>query len=527
METLFKKSAVVSGLTLFSRILGVVRDALIAMIFGGTAQSDAFFIAFRPFDLMRKTFSEGVMTISFIPEFSRYLGSGQKDQALAMVGSALVLLSAVAVLVVAAGLLFTPLAAGFIAPGFAPDSPKFNLTVVLLNIMLPYVWVIMVIALCMGVLNSFGNFTVPAVTPVLFNLVVILFTLLATGLFDIPVMGLGMGVMIGGLVQLCFQVPFMKRTGILTGMLTGVLTPVRTWRIHPGVVRTMKRLVPCMVGAASFQINILLASLFASYLADGSVSYLYYADRLVQFPLALIGASVSTVLLPTFSREAAIGRMDAISDNFDASVRLVMFVTIPAMAGLAALDDPIVGLLFGQGAFGPAAVAATADCLFYLVFGLWAVTATRLLTTLHYGISSILDPFYSGVLAIGVNIFGCLLLMPAMGIRGLAVSVSLAACAAFLYLFFRLPSGVVIQRSGMVVSACRALFVSVIMFFLVSWTATYLIPVNGGKMLTGIGIAACVCLGIAFIFAAAKLLRFPEVDLIRHLLEKEESHGGG
>jgi putative peptidoglycan lipid II flippase len=292
---LVKNTVTVSGLTLLSRIFGVVRDALIAMVIGTTAQSDAFFIAFRPFDLLRKMFGDGIFSISFVPTFSGYIHTGRRDQAIAMVASSLTVLSALGVFLVLAGILLAPWILTFMAPGFEPGGEKFSMTVVLFRIMMPYIWIIMVISLCMGVLNTLGNFHVPGAAPLVFNLVVILFTLLAPRYTDLPVTVIAFGVIFGGVVQLLLQVPFMIRQGMFR--------PARFVCLHPGFVASMKKMIPCMVGAAPYQINILVISLFASFLADGNVSYLYYADRLVQFPVALIAVSFSMVLLPYFSKK--------------------------------------------------------------------------------------------------------------------------------------------------------------------------------------------------------------------------------
>lgn len=509
---LVKNTAFLSGFTLVSRILGVIRDALIAMVIGTSAQSDAFFIAFRPFDLLRKLFSDGIFSIAFVPQFSRFLETGRRDQAVSMVFSALIVLSALGVFLVVTGLLLAPWILQVMAPGFVPGDAQFSLALLLFKIMMPYVFVIMVISLFMGVLNTLGNFYVPGMTPLVFNLVVIFFTLSATGYFDIPVTGLALGVVFGGLVQLVFQVPFMIRCGMLN--------PGRFVLCHPGVVNSAKKMVPCMVGAAPYQVNILVASFFASFLAEGSVSFLYYADRLVQFPLALIAVSFSIVLLPFFSRKAAAGNIEEIVPVFDTGVRLVMFVAMPAMAGLMALNDPIVRLLFSQGAFDAGAVSQTAHCLLYLATGLWAFIGARVFVTLHFAVSSFRHPFYAGIICICANLVFASVLINPLGITGLALSVSLSSAAGFVYLVFHPPAQVRFSRMQMVVSACRALFLSAIMTFCVKGAAGFIITDAQGKLLLGAGVAACVIIGMSVVFFAARAMRFPEVDMALHWLKK-------
>jgi len=510
--SLVKNTASVSGFTLVSRVFGVIRDAMIAMVIGTSAQSDAFFIAFRPFDLLRKLFSEGIFSISFVPQFSRYLETGRRQEAVSMVFSGLIVLSALGVFLVVSAVLLAPWILRFMAPGFAPGSEQYAAALVLFRIMLPYVFIIMVISLCMGVLNTLGNFYVPGITPLVFNLVVILFTLTATGYFDMPVTGLALGVVFGGLVQLGFQIPFMVRCGMFK--------PARFVLCHPGVVHSAKKMVPCTVGAAPYQVNMLAASLFASFLPEGSVSFLYYADRLVQFPLALVAASFSIVLLPFFSKKAASGSMDDIVPVFDAGVRLVMFAAIPAMAGLMVLNGPIVQLFFGQGAFGGHAADWTSQCLFFLAAGLWAYIGSRVFVTLHYAVGSFRDPLFAGILSICANLVFASALTGPMGITGLALSVSLSSAAGFVYLMFHPPAQVRFSRIQMVISACRALFVSAIMAVTVKWAAGFLINAAHGKLLLGAGVMACVMLGMAVVVFAARVLGFPELGMAVQWVKK-------
>ena len=525
MRTIFQNTAFVSILTFVSRILGVLRDALIAMIFGASSPSDAFFIAFRPFDLLRKMFSDGILSISFVPVFSGYMEKGRKDQAIAMFLSALFILSVGGVLLVSAGIFLAPILVKIIAPGFVTGSYIHGLTLILLKIMLPYLLSIMGIALCMGVLNSLGNFSIPAATPIVLNLVVILSALFVSSHFDPPILGIALGVTLGGIVQLALQVPFLINHGMLNFSRF-------TW-FHPGVVRVGKIMLPCMVGAASYQINIMIASFFASQLSRGSISFLYYADRLVQFPLALFAVSFSTVLLPSLSRKAARGRhgvsneiSDQISDQiagvFTKGAGLVFFVTIPAMAGLMALGTPIVSFLFKQGAFDSLAVQNTSTCLFYLALGLWACTGTRLFVTLHYSLSSVRLPFIAGLFSIGINVILCWFLIEPMGFKGLALSVSIASMAGFGLLFMNMPG--TISRTGLIVSACRALFLSVMMFCFVRWAAGFLLTEEYGKLGLGAGIFACILLGVLFFLLAGILTASPEIKMIKQMLKKNNSN---
>lgn len=510
MRNIFKNAASVSVLTFASRILGVLRDALIAMIFGASSFSDAFFIAFRPFDLLRKMFSDGILSISFVPVFSSYLEKGRKDQAIAMFLSGLFILSMGGILLVFIGIAFAPVLVNIIAPGFAGGSYTYSLTIILLKIMLPYLLTILGLALCMGVLNSLGNFCIPAATPIVLNLVVILFAFFVSAYVEPPVLALALGVVLGGMAQLALQIPVLIHHGMLNFSCF-------TW-LHPGLIKVGKIMIPCMVGAASYQINIMIASFFASQLSQGSVSFLYYADRLVQFPLALLAVSFSTVLLPSLSRKAASGKQDETATVFTKGASLVFFVTIPAMAGLMALATPIVSLLFKQGAFDAPAVQSTSDCLFYLVLGLWAYTGTRLLVTLHYSLSSFRLPFIAGLISIGSNLVLCFFLMEPFGFKGLALSVSISAMAGFGVLFMNMPK--TLSRISLIVSACRPVFISVIMFFFVRWTAGFLLTEEYGKIGLGAGIFGCILLGVFFFLLAGIFTASPEIKLMKQMLKK-------
>lgn len=518
---LIKHTAAVSGLTLLSRIFGVIRDAFIAMMIGTSAASDAFFIAFRPFDLLRKMFSDGIFSISFVPPFSRYMQADQRDDAVTMVSSALAVLSALGAFLILTGWLLAPWIMHLMAPGFAPGTDQFALTLTLFKIMMPYLWVIMMISLCMAVLNTLGHFCVPGATPLVFNLVLIAFVLTVPDDVFEPVIWLAVGVMAGGGIQLAFQVPFFIRHQLFQ--------PARIVWSHPPVMDSVKKMIPCMVGAAPYQINMLMISFLASFLMDGSVSFLYYADRLVQFPVALIAVSVSTVLLPFFSRKAAAGDIAGISKVFDSGIRLAVFVSIPAMAGLMVLREPVIRLLFGQGVFDTSAVTRTSECLWYLSPGISAFIGTRLFVTLHYALNSFRDPFFSGMISMGTNIVCAPVLMYYMGVQGLALAVTISSMTGFFFLMRRPLAGVVVSKTGILVSACRAFFLSAIMIFSIQWVKQPLFFEIEGKLFLGAKVMVCVCLGITVVWIGAKILRLPELNMAGQWsddqMKKGDPHG--
>lgn len=504
MTTLFGHAASISGLTLVSRVLGVVRDAVIAAVFGISLLSDAFFLAFRPFDLIRKLFSDGTLSLSLVPVFSRYLARGRRDEAVAMFWSALVMLSAMSAIGVAFGIYAAPFLVDFLAPGFARESYSHTLTAVLLRLMLPYLSVILFLALCMGFLNAQGRFKGAAATPILLNIGIIASVWLLTP--EPRVLTLGMGVTLGGVLQVLFQVPVLYRGGMGR--------PRSFHFCHPGAIRAARRFFPCMLGASAFQINLLVSALFASTLAQGSISHLYYAERLVQFPMALLVSSAATVFLPALSRAAA-GQGGTVSE-IDKGIQVVLFLTMGAMAGIMALDRHIVALLFGRGAFDTAAVDQTANCLFFMVPGLWAMAGTRLLVIRHFAASQFRLPVVASGASILVHVVAAFFLNEALGVTGLALALALGSLGGFLVLGGLSGLGVSIKR--VLVSACRALLVSGIMACLVRWAADGLMPLaESFTARTGVLLAVIGLGGVSFLITAMLVAR-PEMTLLRQIL---------
>ena len=302
MTHFIKKAASISSITLVSRILGMTRDAVIAFIFGAGIVSDAFFIAFRPFDLIRKMMSDGILSVSFIPLFAEQFAQNKKDQAVAMFLNALFFISIAGALLVGFGTYFAPFLVDFFAPGYGAGSYSHTLSCLLFRIMTPYVFIIFFVALSMSVLHARANFYVPAATPILLNLCMITAAVLFADSFEPKILVLAVGVTTGGIVQLLFQLPSLAKLGMFDFKCVV--------RMHSGVKKAFIRLGPSMIGAAAFQINLMVAGLTASTLDPGAVSYLNYAERLVQFPLALVASPVATVLLPMLSALTGTGCVD-------------------------------------------------------------------------------------------------------------------------------------------------------------------------------------------------------------------------
>jgi len=423
-----KAAGIIGAFTLASRILGFVRDMVIAWFFGAGLLSDAFFVAFRLPNLFRRLFGEGSLTIAFIPVFSEHISKYGKEEAFQMAKSAVRMLSVILVIITIIGIIAAPGIVALIAPGFT--GAKFSTTVLLTRIMFPYIFFICLVALSMGILNVLGHFAAPALAPVLLNLAMIAAVLFISPNLPDPIIGLAIGVIIGGILQLLLQLPFLIQKGFYFWQKADFY--------HPGLKKIGRLMLPAVFGAAVYQINILIGTLLASFLAEGSVSYLYYADRLVQFPLGLFAISMSVAILPSLSRQAESRDMRALADTFAYAVKLIFFITIPAMTGLIVLRHPIVALLFERGAFDPISSALTADALLYFSIGLWAFSAVRIVVTTFYALQDTKTPVKMAVISVFANIVLSLILMGPLAHAGLALAASLASMLNFILLILAL-----------------------------------------------------------------------------------------
>lgn len=414
-----KAAGVVSVATLLSRILGLVRDMVIAAFFGAGPAADAFFVAFRIPNLLRRLFAEGSLTISFIPVFAEYLLKRGRDEAFALARSSWWILAMTLAVVSVLGVVFSPLIVKVIAPGFVSSPEKFDLTVLLTRIMFPYIFFIGMVALAMGILNTLGHFAAPAASPALLSVSMVSSVLLISPHLENPVLGLAMGVMIGGCLQLTLQMPFMIRKGFRIF--------IRSPLYHAAIKRIALLMTPAVFGAAVYQINIVVGTLLATLLPAGSVSYLYYADRMVQFPLGVFAIALATAVLPSLSKHAAMEDMEGLRSSFSYALRLVFFITIPAMTGLIILREPIIRLLFERGEFDAVTSRLTAEAVLYYAVGLWAFSGVRIVVSAFYSLQDTKTPVKTAVVSLLANIVLSILLMGPMLHGGLALATSLAS----------------------------------------------------------------------------------------------------
>jgi putative peptidoglycan lipid II flippase len=493
---------------MLSRIFGFIRDMVVAAFFGAGFATDAFFVAFRIPNLLRRLFAEGSLTISFVPVFTEYLKTRSRKEALELANVSFTVLSIILVIVSITGVLLSPLIVSVMAPGFVKTPDKYELTVFLTRIMFPYIFFISLVALCMGILNSLRHFASPALSPVILNIAMILAALFLRDFFKEPVLALAVGVLIGGLLQLLFQLPFMNRLGVR-------LRPDLNFS-HPGVKRIGILMLPAVFGAAVYQINIFISTLLASFLPEGSVSYLYYADRLVELPLGVFAIAIGTAALPSFAEQATKGEIGEMKKTIAFSLRLMLFITIPAMIALIALRVPIISVLFERGEFDLRSTILTAQALLYYAVGLWAFSTIRVIVAAFYALQDTKTPVRIAIVALIVNTILSIILMFPLKHGGLALATSIASAVNVVTL-----SAILARRIGRFLdrefqmSVLKAFVASFIMWgaielcsYLLAWRDDG--PFNE-RLIT---LAAAIVVGMVTFFIASYLLRSREMGRV-------------
>lgn len=429
---LLKALATVSGMTLLSRILGFIRDAVIAHIFGAGAANDAFVVAFRLPNLLRRLFAEGAFSQAFVPILSEYKNRQGADEAKRLVDHVATVLTLTLLVVTLLGILGAPLIIHLTAPGFSADADKFALTVALTRITFPYILFMSLVALAAGILNTWSRFAIPAFTPVLLNVSFIVMALLAMHWFEPPIMALAWAVILGGVLQLGIQIPALMKIGMLPRFSCASLTLK-----DPGVNRILKLMAPAVLGVSVAQISLLINTIFASYLPNGSVSWLYYADRLMEFPSGLLGAALGTILLPSLSKLSASERSADFSILLDWGLRLTLLLALPATLGIAMLAVPLIATLFQHGAFGAEDVLQTRNALLAYCLGLSGIILVKVLAPGFYARQNIRTPVKIALISLAMTQIMNLVFVFGLHLNhaGLALSIGLAACinAAMLY----------------------------------------------------------------------------------------------
>jgi len=418
--SLLKALATVSSMTFLSRVLGFIRDLVIARVFGAGLATDAFFVAFKLPNLLRRLFAEGAFSQAFVPILAEYRNRRGAEETRVLVDRVSGALAAVLFIVTLIGVVAAPLIILATAPGFAGTPGKFDLTVDLLRITFPYIFFISLTALAGGILNTYSRFAVPAVTPTLLNLSFIGFALWGAPYFDPPITALAWAVFAGGAAQLALQVPFLARMGLLPRFKLK-LRDAGVWRI-------LRQMGPAVFGVSISQVSLVINVIFASFLVSGSVSWLYYADRLMEFPMGLIGAALGTILLPSLARHHAERSPQAYSELLDWGLRLTFLLAAPAAVALALLAVPLVATLFHYGAFGAEDVYATRRAVVAYSVGLIGLVMVKVLAPGFYARQDIRTPVKIALVTLGLTQLMNLAFIVPLRHAGLALAIGLGAC---------------------------------------------------------------------------------------------------
>jgi putative peptidoglycan lipid II flippase len=496
-----------SILTAISRLLGLSREIIIAYLFGAGTATDAFFVAFRLPNLLRRLFAEGAITVSFIPIFARYLRKKGDEDARAFANSAFTLISIILVIITIIGIIF---ASGFVyitAPGFYKIPEKFSLTVSLTRLMFPFIFSIGLVALFSGILNTYNHFITPALAPIFLNLSIIAGTFIFYSAFTEPVYSLAIGVLIGSVVQLVVQIPPLLNRGY---RFKFVLTPV-----HPGVKESSRLFVPAVFGAAVYQINLLVTTFLASFLSEGSVAFLWYAGRFFELPLGIFAVSVAVVSLPNLSLLASENRMVEWKSSVNYGLALTFFITIPSMLGLMVFVEPIIKIFYQMGKFTSSDTVNTASALFYYAPGLWAVGGSRIIVQAFYSLKDTRTPVKIAALTFVFNLLFSILLMTPMQHNGLALATTLASMFNFFMLIILLRKKVgPLGFKSLLTSIIKTLIASGIMTMVLYYFTT-LLSFNVYSRFVSAGILlGLIFIGILVFSAVAYLVNSSELRTI-------------
>ena len=511
---LLKSTSVVSSMTLLSRVSGLGRDIGFAHWFGAGIIMDAFFVAFKIPNLLRRFFAEGAFAQAFVPVISEYRTNSSRAETQELLDRVTGTLGLVLFSITALGIVAAPVLIMLFAPGFLGDDGRYELATDMLRFTFPYLFFVSLTALAGGILNTYRRFAVPAFTPVLLNLVLIGFAAWVAPAMERPAMGLAFGVFAAGAVQLLFQLPFLINLKLLP-------RPKWGWA-HEGVRRILKLMLPVLFGSSVAQINLLFDTLIASFLAAGSISWLYYSDRLMEFPLGVCGIAVATVMLPHLSEHHAKDSPEAFAASMDWALRLVVVIAVPAALGLVLLAEPLLTTLFFGGAFDAVDVTmATASLIAYAV-GLLGFILVKVLATGYYSRQDTRTPVRIGIMAIVLNmvlnvIFVVTLVRsefyaPHVGLA-LATTISALFNAIFLYRGLH-RAGVYRLHAGWGRFAAQVGIASVLMSVIVLWARGRAGDWLALSLLDRVGaLGLCVIGGIAAYFLACYLVGLTPASL--------------
>jgi putative peptidoglycan lipid II flippase len=434
---LLKSLAAVSSMTMVSRILGFIRDAIVARIFGAGMATDAFFVAFKLPNLLRRIFAEGAFSQAFVPILAEYKSQQGDEATRTFIAYIAGLLTLVLAIVTVIGIVAAPYIIWITAPGFASTQEKYELSSALLRVTFPYILLISLASLAGAILNTWNRFSVPAFAPTLLNISMIGFSLFAVPYFEVPIMALAWAVVVGGVLQLVYQLPHLKKIGML------VLPRINLK--DSGVWRVLKLMGPAIFGVSVSQISLIINTIFASFLISGSVSWMYYADRLMEFPSGVLGVALGTILLPSLSKSFAKGDTQEYSQLMDWGLRLALLLAIPSAVALGILSKPLIASLFQYGKFNAHDTLMTQQALIAYSIGLIGLIIVKILAPGFYSRQDIKTPVKIAVVTLIMTQLMNLAFIVPLKHAGLSLSIGLAACLNASLLYWQLRKQQIFQ----------------------------------------------------------------------------------
>ena len=463
-RTLIKSTSILSAGTLSSRILGFFRDIILAKLLGTGFRADAFFVAFKIPNLFRDLVGEGATNAAVIPVLSEYRDHEEQEAFWNFVSVVLNLALMVLSLITILGILFSPVIVRMIAPGFIPDHSKIVLAVRLTKIMFPYLILIGLTSYAIGILYTFRSFVVPAFTPCLLNVAIITSALIASRSMAEPVFGLAIGVLVGGLLQLLVQIPPLLKVGIR-------LRPPKTL-IHPGAKKIGKLLIPRLIGSGVYQLTVLIDTFCASLatiVGAGGISAIYYANRIIQFPMGIFGVAMASAILPTLSGMANKKDTESIKRTIVFSLENIFFVMCPTMVILVLLSTPIIRVLFQRGEFTTYSTSITAGALAFYAIGLFSFGGIKILVTAFHALQDTKTPVKIATLCLAINATLNFLLMQPLKVGGIALASAIAGTVDFLILFYIIDRRLGGLNSGLLKFFAKVILASILTGFFVFW----------------------------------------------------------
>jgi len=511
-KTIAKSAGIIGFATLCSRLLGFFRDVVIARLFGVYVYAQAFVIAFRIPNLFRDLVGEGATNAAFVPVFSEYTVKHTREEFWQLANVVLNLLLVILMVITLFGAVFAPVIVRLIAPGFVVFPDKFETTVKLSRIIFPYVLLICLAAYSMGILNSLKHFAVPAFSPSLLNISIIVFALI----FGESIKGLALGVLVGGVLQLAIQIPVLYKKGFRLKLF-------RSFR-HPAAITIGKLMLPRLLSSCIYQLNNFVDSIFGSLawiVGEGGVAVLYFSYRLIQFPLGIFSNALSQAILPTLSTQALEDNNEPLKATLSWGLRATFFVMLPASAGFMVLASPIVSTLFGGGRFDLTSVHTTSQALFFYSIGLFAYGATRILQNCFFALKDTVTPTKVAGLALAVNVILNSILMFPLKVAGLALATSISGINTFFILFVILKKKLGdFHTKDVFISFLRILLASVCMGVVCYFVSKSLfLGVNTLDKITNLGLSLLSGLISYIIFCF--MLRVPEMRQLWHWLSKK------